>query len=116
MAVPAMALGLGACNKKETATAPEAATPAVVQAPAETDRRVTEMSARGIPRLWVLSEGAQRYCNAAVQVREALPSGWREELDTVTWAPHLDHLLSRRVQVSWFVDTVTRWLAAATVP
>lgn len=88
----------------------------LVQAPAETDRRVTDMSARGIPRLWVLSEGAQRYCNAAVQVREALPSGWREELDTVAWAPHLDHLLSRRVQVSWFVDTVTRWLAATTAP
>jgi pimeloyl-ACP methyl ester carboxylesterase len=88
----------------------------LVQAPAETDRRVTAMSARGIPRLWVLSEGAQRYCNAAVQVRESLPSGWREELDTVAWAPHLDHLLSRRGQVSWFVETVTRWLAATTVP
>ncbi len=88
----------------------------LVQAPAETDRRVTAMSARGIPRLWVLSEGAQRYCNAAVQVRESLPAGWREELDTVAWAPHLDHLLSRRAQVSWFVETVTRWLAATTVP
>jgi dienelactone hydrolase len=88
----------------------------LVQAPAETDRRVTVMSSRGIPRLWVLSEGAHRYCNAAAQVRESLPSGWREALDTVEWAPHLDHLLSRRAQVAWFVDAVTRWLARATAP
>lgn len=88
----------------------------LVQSPTETDRRVREMSTRGLPRLWVLSEGAHRYCNAAVQVRESLPFGWRDDLDTVEWAPHLDHLLSRRVQVSWFVDAVTRWLSRATAP
>ncbi len=77
----------------------------------EADRDARRIADRGVPRLWVLSEGVHRYCNAPSQIRESLPTGWRDDLDTVDWAPQVDHLLSRRDHVDWFVATAVRWLA-----
>jgi len=77
---------------------------------AEADERARRMSARGVRRLFVISAGALGYCNSPAQLREALPTGWRDDLDTVEWAMHLDHVLSTRRQVEWLCARTRSWL------
>jgi dienelactone hydrolase len=76
----------------------------------EADERAVRMAKRGVHRLFILSSGVLWYCNAAEQLREALPNGWDEALDSVEWAMHIDHVFSTRGQVEWLCETSRAWL------
>jgi pimeloyl-ACP methyl ester carboxylesterase len=78
----------------------------------ETDRRARAFCDHGGELRYVLSRGAQRYCNAPEQVSEALPTAFSPEQVHVVWAEQLDHVFSTRPQVRWFIDDTTSWLAS----
>lgn len=77
----------------------------------ETDKRARAFREHGGRLRFVLSSGAQRYCNAAEQVREAMPTAFDPARFEVVWAPHLDHVFGTRAQVDWFVKDSSAWLA-----
>lgn len=77
----------------------------------ETDKRARAFREHGGRLRFVLSAGAQRYCNAAEQVREAMPTAFDPARFDVVWAPHLDHVFGTRSQVDWFVQDSSTWLA-----
>lgn len=78
----------------------------LTQSPEETDRRVAELVSRGVPILYVLSQGCHDYCNGPEQVEESLPTGYDPEFIQVLWAPEMDHILSTAPQRRTLADAV----------
>ncbi len=79
----------------------------LVANPEDARRRATVLRERGVHANVLLSSVARNYCNAPQQVAESLGEGF-----TVTWAPHVDHVLSQRSHVEWLCQTVPAWLAS----
>lgn len=82
----------------------------LTQGPEETDRGVAELVSRGVPILYVLSQGAHDYCNGPEQIEESLPTGYSPELVKVLWAPEMDHILSTAEQRRTLVEAVIEHL------
>jgi len=70
----------------------------LTQSPEETDRRVAQLVSRGVPILYVLSQGVHAYCNGPEQVEESLPTGYSPEYVRVLWTEEMDHILSTEDQ------------------
>jgi len=76
----------------------------------ETDLRVAAFVRSDGQILYLLTSGVHDYCNAAAQIRESLPFGFRSSHIDVEWAPEMSHTVNRRGDLLWLIGQVEGWL------